>query len=98
MGQRSLERESKDPPPARSLAKGGRTWIKRRVADDLVVTEGLLGGGEYAFGPLDWEKRLALQEEKQSLEQKLAEVSVWETRLAELLSEAEAREARKENV
>jgi hypothetical protein len=35
------------------------------------------------------------QEEKQSLEQKLAEVSVWETRLAELLSEAEAREARK---
>ncbi|TKA58577.1 hypothetical protein B0A53_00318 [Rhodotorula sp. CCFEE 5036] len=58
----------------------------------------LLGGGEYAFGPLDWEKRLALQEEKQSLEQKLAEVSVWETRLAELLSEAEAREARKENV
>lgn len=58
----------------------------------------LLGGGEYAFGPLDWEKRLALQEEKQSLEQKLAEVSVWETRLAELLGEAEAREARKENV
>ncbi|GAA5875126.1 hypothetical protein JCM3774_001644 [Rhodotorula dairenensis] len=64
----------------------------------------LLGGGDYAFGPLDWEKRLALQEEKQSLEQKLAEVSVWENRLAELLGdaellgEAEAREARKGNV
>ncbi|GAA5988228.1 hypothetical protein JCM10908_002122 [Rhodotorula pacifica] len=58
----------------------------------------LLGGGDYAFGPLDCEKRLALQEEKQSLEQKLAEVSVWENRLAELLGEAVAREARKENV
>lgn len=67
-------------------------------ADPVRPHSQLLGGGEYAFGPLDWEKRLALQEEKQSLEQKLAEVSVWETRLAELLGEAEAREARKENV
>ncbi|GAA6006497.1 uncharacterized protein JCM10292_003794 [Rhodotorula paludigena] len=57
-----------------------------------------LGGGDYAFGPLDWEARLALQEEKQSLEQKLAEVPVWEARLKELEGERETRERRKENI
>ncbi|GAA6057868.1 hypothetical protein JCM3770_002730 [Rhodotorula araucariae] len=50
-----------------------------------------LGGGDYAFGPLDWEKRLALQEEKQSLEQRLAEVPVWEGRLKDLRDEDERR-------
>ncbi|GAA6017017.1 hypothetical protein JCM8202_005871 [Rhodotorula sphaerocarpa] len=58
----------------------------------------LLGGGDYAFGPLEWEKRLALQEEKQSLEQKLADVSMWEERLRDLQGEAQAREARKEKI
>jgi len=57
-----------------------------------------LGGGDYAFGPLDWEARLALQEEKQSLEQKLADVPTWEARLAELLDEGEKREHRKETI
>lgn len=57
-----------------------------------------MGGGDYAFGPLDWEARLALQEEKQSLEQKLAEVPVWEARLKELEGERETRERRKENI
>ncbi|BGP32919.1 ATP-binding cassette long-chain fatty acid transporter pxa2 [Rhodotorula toruloides] len=57
-----------------------------------------LGGGDYAFGPLNWEERLALQEEKQSLEQKLAEVPVWESRLTDLLKERETREARKERI
>ncbi|TNY17433.1 ATP-binding cassette, subfamily D, member 2 [Rhodotorula diobovata] len=57
-----------------------------------------LGGGDYAFGPLDWEARLALQEEKQSLEQKLADVPVWEARLRELMEEGEKRERRKETI
>ncbi|GAA5936592.1 uncharacterized protein JCM15063_001932 [Sporobolomyces koalae] len=56
------------------------------------------GHGGYAFGPLDAQKRLALQEEKQSLEQKLAEVPVWETRLEELLRERQTREDRKDNI
>lgn len=64
---------------------------------DLALTQ-YLGGGDYAFGPLNWEERLALQEEKQSLEQKLAEVPVWESRLTDLLKERETREARKERI
>lgn len=42
------------------------------------------GQGSYAFGPLEWKKRLALQEEKQSLEHKLLEIPKLEARLAEL--------------
>lgn len=42
------------------------------------------GQGSYAFGPLEWEKRLALQEEKQALEHKLLEIPKLEARLAEL--------------
>jgi len=41
---------------------------------------------------------LALQEEKQSLEQKLAEVPVWEGRLEELLRERKGREERKDKI
>ncbi|GAA5979026.1 hypothetical protein JCM11641_004947 [Rhodosporidiobolus odoratus] len=54
------------------------------------------GNGEWAFGDLDWEKRLHLQEEKQALEAKLAEVGNWEGRLADLLKERQGREERKE--
>merc|ERR1712093_963752 len=42
------------------------------------------GQGGYFFGELDPERRLALQEEKQSLEQKLLEVPKLRERLAEL--------------
>ena len=42
------------------------------------------GQGGYFFGPLDPEKRLALQEEKQTLEQKLLQVPKLQARLAEL--------------
>ncbi|GAA5846801.1 hypothetical protein JCM5353_005908 [Sporobolomyces roseus] len=56
------------------------------------------GHGGYAFGPLDAEKRLALQEEKQSLEQKLAEVPILEGRLEELLRERKGREERKDKI
>lgn len=42
------------------------------------------GQGGYVFAPLDPEKRLALQEEKQELEQKLGEVEKMEERLREL--------------
>ncbi|GAA5853045.1 hypothetical protein JCM3766R1_000852 [Sporobolomyces carnicolor] len=56
------------------------------------------GHGGYAFGELDAEKRLALQEEKQSLEQKLAEVPVWESRLEDLLRERQTREERKDKI
>ncbi|GAA5885780.1 hypothetical protein JCM5296_000142 [Sporobolomyces johnsonii] len=56
------------------------------------------GHGGYAFGPLDAEKRLALQEEKQGLEQRLAEVGVWEARLEELRRERRGREERKERI
>jgi ATP-binding cassette subfamily D (ALD) long-chain fatty acid import protein len=42
------------------------------------------GQGSYAFGPLEWEKRLALQEEKQALEHKLLEIPKLQARLAEL--------------
>ncbi|KAK9899056.1 hypothetical protein P389DRAFT_140595 [Cystobasidium minutum MCA 4210] len=42
------------------------------------------GQGNYAFGPLEWEKRLALQEEKQALEHKLLEIPKLQARLAEL--------------
>ncbi|GAA5852902.1 hypothetical protein JCM8547_004727 [Rhodosporidiobolus lusitaniae] len=55
------------------------------------------GNGEYAFGPLsNPEARLALQEEKQSLEARLNEVGNWERRLEELKREKEEREGRKE--
>ncbi|GAA5907008.1 hypothetical protein JCM6882_000030 [Rhodosporidiobolus microsporus] len=54
------------------------------------------GSGEYAFGPLDWEERLKLQEEKQALEARLAEVPQWEVRLGELRREREGRDGRKE--
>ncbi|KAI5480239.1 ABC fatty acid transporter [Pseudohyphozyma bogoriensis] len=49
------------------------------------------GQGGYAFGPLDPEKRLALQEEKQDLEQKLLEVPALEARLKEMHDEREER-------
>lgn len=42
------------------------------------------GQGKYAFLPLDPEKRLALQEEKQALEAKLLEIPRMKERLAEL--------------
>lgn len=42
------------------------------------------GQGGYVFTELDAEKRLALQEEKQALEQKLLQVSKWEERLKAL--------------
>ncbi|ORY36423.1 hypothetical protein BCR33DRAFT_683445 [Rhizoclosmatium globosum] len=42
------------------------------------------GEGGYAFVELDAEKRLALQEEKNTIELKLVEVPKWEKRLAEL--------------
>lgn len=42
------------------------------------------GQGGYVFTKLDAEKRLALQEEKQSIETKLAEVPKFRARLAEL--------------
>ncbi|GAA5824542.1 hypothetical protein JCM11251_000466 [Rhodosporidiobolus azoricus] len=54
------------------------------------------GSGEYAFGPLDWENRLQLQEEKQALEARLAEVPQWEVRLADLKREREVRDGTKE--
>lgn len=42
------------------------------------------GQGGYVFTKLDAEKRLALQEEKQNLEQKLLSVPKWQERLASL--------------
>ncbi|ORY89701.1 ABC transporter transmembrane region 2-domain-containing protein [Leucosporidium creatinivorum] len=54
------------------------------------------GQGGYAFGPLDADKRLALQEEKQLLEQKLLEVPQLEARLEEMKRERAEREKRKE--
>jgi ATP-binding cassette subfamily D (ALD) long-chain fatty acid import protein len=44
------------------------------------------GQGGYVFTPLDAEKRLALQEEKNAIEQKLVEVPKLEKRLKELKS------------
>ena len=55
------------------------------------------GQGGYSFGPLDAEKRLALQEEKQLLEQKLLEVPQLEARLEEMKRERAERELRKES-
>lgn len=75
------------------LARSSRT-----PSSSLASPQQYLGGGDYAFGPLDWEARLALQEEKQSLEQKLADVPVWEARLRELMEEGEKRERRKETI
>jgi ATP-binding cassette subfamily D (ALD) long-chain fatty acid import protein len=46
------------------------------------------GQGDYVFTELDAEKRLALQEEKQTLEQKLLSVPKWQERLA-MLKQAE---------
>lgn len=51
------------------------------------------GVGGYAFAPLDPEKRLALQEEKQLLEQRLLEVPQLQSRLDELLEERLQRKA-----
>jgi len=42
------------------------------------------GQGGYYFAPLEAEKRLALQEEKQALEHKLMEVPKIEARLEEM--------------
>jgi ATP-binding cassette subfamily D (ALD) long-chain fatty acid import protein len=42
------------------------------------------GQGGYFYGALDAEKRLALQEEKQMLEQKLLEAPKLQARLLEL--------------
>lgn len=49
------------------------------------------GQGNYVFTELDAEKRLALQEEKQSLDQKLLKVPAWQERLNSLKSAAEER-------
>lgn len=49
------------------------------------------GQGNYVFTELDADKRLALQEEKQALEQKLLSVPKWEERLASLKSAEEER-------
>ncbi|GAA6023383.1 hypothetical protein JCM10207_002527 [Rhodosporidiobolus poonsookiae] len=54
------------------------------------------GDGDYAFGPLDPSARLALQDEKQSLEARLAEVESWEKRLEDLRRERGGRDERKE--
>lgn len=54
------------------------------------------GQGGYSFCPLDAEKRLALQEEKQALEAKLLEVPTLESRLLEMKNEREEREKRKD--
>ena len=42
------------------------------------------GQGDYIFTKLDAEKRLALQEEKQSLEQQIISAGTWRARLQEL--------------
>ena len=65
-----------------------------RDTDDRVQYD---GQGGYAFCELDAERRLALQEEKQLLEQKLLEVPQLQARLAEMQRERGEREARKEN-
>ena len=44
------------------------------------------GQGGYVFTELDFEKRLALQEEKLAIEQKLKDVPKLEARLQELLA------------
>ncbi|KDN53204.1 hypothetical protein K437DRAFT_242203 [Tilletiaria anomala UBC 951] len=49
------------------------------------------GQGNYVFTELDADKRLALQEEKQALEQKLLSVPKWEQRLAALKQAAAER-------
>lgn len=54
------------------------------------------GQGGYSFCPLDAEKRLALQEEKQSLEAKLLEVPQLQARLEEMNRERGERELRKD--
>ena len=51
------------------------------------------GQGGYVFTELDAEKRLALQEEKQSLEQKLLQVPKWQERLAALKEAAKERKS-----
>ena len=51
------------------------------------------GQGHYVFTELDAEKRLALQEEKQALEQKLLSVPKWEARLQALKAAAAERPA-----
>ncbi|KAK4054348.1 ATP-binding cassette long-chain fatty acid transporter pxa2 [Microbotryomycetes sp. JL221] len=56
------------------------------------------GQGGYSFGPLDADKRLALQEEKQSLEQKLLEVPQLQARLDEMKLEQAQRDQRKERL
>ncbi|KDE06157.1 ATP-binding cassette, subfamily D (ALD), member 2 [Microbotryum lychnidis-dioicae p1A1 Lamole] len=56
------------------------------------------GQGGYAFCPLDAEKRLALQEEKQVLEQKLLEVPQLQARLEEMTRERAEREKRKDSI
>lgn len=52
------------------------------------------GQGGYVFTKLDAEKRLALQEEKQNLEQKLLEVPKLQKRLEELLAVAAERDGK----
>jgi ATP-binding cassette, subfamily D (ALD), peroxisomal long-chain fatty acid import protein len=49
------------------------------------------GQGSYVFTELDADKRLALQEEKQALEQKLLSVPKWEERLKALKQAAAER-------
>lgn len=52
------------------------------------------GQGGYVFTELDAEKRLALQEEKQALEQKLLSVPKWQERLAQLKQAQQEQRAR----
>ncbi|EPQ30296.1 uncharacterized protein PFL1_02412 [Pseudozyma flocculosa PF-1] len=52
------------------------------------------GQGGYVFTELDAEKRLALQEEKQALEQKLLQVPKWKERLEALKAAKEERLSR----
>lgn len=76
-------------PPGPSLAP-----LALDLADSNVAQYN--GQGGYSFCPLDAEKRLALQEEKQSLEAKLLEVPQLQARLEEMNRERGEREARRD--
>lgn len=51
----------------------------------------LTGNGKYIFAPLDAEKRLALEEEKQSLERQLMSVPALRARLEDMQEEKARR-------
>lgn len=69
------------PSPALPAVCAGADHIERRYHKLILQYD---GQGGYYFGELDPERRLALQEEKQALEQKLLEVPKLQARLAEL--------------